>query len=153
MGNTPSVFVDTVLSEAHHVRHNDEGLILDSLSRHPVVSYIVTKEVFTTQVLKFDSHIDVVDSFSCLTLGGRFDILIDGVKHYQNIEKFTLVPVAVYKSTVTIQLHTPGPIVFICKGYTCAETERMLLAMHKIKTRTTKYNYGVAKKLHQQSGT
>jgi hypothetical protein len=152
MGNTPSVFVDNVLAQAYHIHHNDARLIFDSIRKNPVVSYTVTMEVLESQVLKFDSYIDAVDSFSCLTLG-KFDILIDGVKHYQNIENFTLVPAAMYKSTVTIHLITPGPVVFICKGYTCAETERMLLSLHKIKTKTTKYNHGVAKKLHQQSDT
>ena len=153
MGNTSSILVDTILDRAYHVNHNNERLILDSLRKYPVVSYNITMEVFKSQVLKFDSYIDVVDSFSCLTMGGGFDILIDGVKHYQNIETFTLVPAAMYESTVTVQLYTSDPIVFICKGYTCAETERMLLALRKIKTKTTKYNYGIAKKLRQQSGT
>jgi hypothetical protein len=153
MGNTPSVFVGAILDEAYDVRYNNECVIFDALSRYPVVSYTVTMEVLESQVLKFDSYIDVVDSFSCLTMGGKFDILIDGVKHYQNIEKFTLVPAAMYNSTVTIQLYTSDPIVFICNGYTCAETERMILSHHKIKTTTTKYNHGFAKKLHQQSDT
>lgn len=153
MGNTPSVFVGAVLVRAYDVHYNDERVIFDALNRYPVVSYVVTKEVLTSQVLKFDSYIDVVDSFSCLTLGARFDILIDGVKHYQNIENFTLVPAAMYNSTVTIELSTPEPIVFICRGYTCADTEKTILALHKIKTTTTKYNHGVAKKLHQQSDT
>jgi len=152
MGNSPSVFVDNVLSQAYHIHHNDVRLIFDSIRKNPIVSYTVTMEVLESRVLEFDSYIDVVDSFSCLSLG-KFDILIDGVKHYQNIEDFTLVPAAMYKSTVTIQLSTPGPVVFICKGYTFSETERMILSLHKIKTKTTKYNHGVAKKLHQQSDT
>ena len=152
MGNTPSVFVDNVLAQAYHVNYSDGRSILDSLRDYPIVSYSITMEVRESQVLKFDSYIDAVNSFSCLTLE-KFDILIDGVKHYQNIENFTLVPAAMNKSTVTIQLTTPDPVVFICKGYTCAETERMILSHNKIKTKTTKYNHGVAKKLHQQSDT
>ncbi len=142
MGNSPSVFIDVITTGAHHIHQPDECKILNAVREYHVVSYPVTMEIPASQELKFSPYIDVVDSFSCLTIGATFDILIDGVKHYQNIENFVIVPTALYNSTVTIQVHNQGPVVFMCKGYTCSEIERSILCSQKVKSRTTKYRGG-----------
>jgi hypothetical protein len=102
----------------------------------------LTLEVRDNDTLKFPDYIDVVDSFFCLTFNSKFDILIDDVIHYQNIDTFILVVNAMDKSVIKIK--TLKPIILSCRGYMFPPHIKTGLQMNTIKTSTTKYKNGFA---------
>ena len=144
MGNSKSLPFDQFIKGAPLIHLHDDLTIVRKLHHSSVVSYIMTFKVHDNQLLKVDHYVDAVGSFRC---GVKFDILIDGEIHYQNVEDFTLVLVAMDRSKVTIRTYTDAPIIMSCIGYSFDYSTRMLVAGGKIKTNTTKYSLGRAREI------
>ena len=104
---------------------------------------------FDHQVLKFEKHIDIVGSFSCLTEGVNIDVFIDGELHYEKLEDLTIVLLGSQLNTITLRTFHTRPIILTFTGYTVCEEMFNQLAVQKLKTKTSRYNRGVAKKLKQ----
>jgi hypothetical protein len=148
MGNSKSILVKPFIENAPHINTTNEITIIKNLTHSSVVSYTIMIDINEDeQVLKFDRIVDAVNEFTCLTNGGKIDIFIDGIIHYENVEDFTLVLVAMTRNIVTIKKYSEQPVIIVCKGYSFAYEERLLLTVNKIKTDTTKYYEGFANKI------
>jgi len=148
MGSTHSIPVEeAILSQTTLINAIHESDIIHAVSSRPIVSYGVMITAFDNQVLKFEKHIDIVGSFSCLTEGVNIDVLIDGELHYEKLEDLTIVLLGSQLNTITLRTYHKRPIILTFTGYTVCEELFTELATRKIKTKTSRYNRGVAKKL------
>ena len=144
MGNSKSLPFDQFINGAPHIHLHDDLTVVRKLHHSSVVSYVMTFKVHENQPLKCDHYVDAVGKFKC---SAKIDILIDGEIHYQNVEDFTLVLVAMDRSKITIRTHTDEPVIISCTGYSFDYSTRMLVAGGKIKTNTTKYSLGHAREI------
>ena len=144
MGNSKSLPFDPFINGAPLIHLHDEFTIVKKLHHSSVVSYIMTFKVHDNQLLKCEHYVDAVGKFKC---SAKIDILIDGEIHYQNVEDFTLVLIAMDRSKITILTHTDEPVIIMCTGYSFDYSTRMMVAGGKIKTNTTKYYLGRAWKI------
>ena len=147
MGNAKSTPFGKFIDNAPLINTSDEVTIIRNLTHNSVISYVLTLTVYHDQLLTFDRIVDSIGKFKCMTNGVKFDILIDDEIHYQNVEDFTLVLVSMQKNTIRIKTYTEEPVVISCVGYSFDYTTRLFIAMNKLKTNTTKYVCGFAKKI------
>jgi hypothetical protein len=149
MGNvrSKSIRIQPYVDRAKFIYPMNEGDIIKNLSTAPVVSYGLTFEVTDGQILTFEKIVDAVNNFKCLTLGKNINIFIDGEIHYQNVNDFTLVILAIQNHEIKIRTHSPDPVIVTCTGYTFSPEERTCLAFNKIKTNTSRYSHGCATKI------
>ena len=147
MGNAKSTPFGKFIDNAPLINTSDEVTIIRNLTHNSVISYVLTLTVYHDQLLTFDRIVDSIGKFKCMTNGVKFDILIDDEIHYKNVEDFTLVLVSMQKNTIRIKTYTEEPVVISCVGYSFDYTTRLFIAMNKLKTNTTKYVCGFAKKI------
>lgn len=146
MGNSKSLPFEPFINGAPLIHVLDDFTIVKKLHHSSVVRYTLLYKVQDRQLLSFD-NVHTVGKFKCLTNGAKFDILIDGEIHYKDVEDLTLVLIAMEKNEITIRTYTDEPIVISCMGYSFDYSTRIIVASRKLKTNTSRYSLGRAKKI------